>query len=308
MKRIIAVLLSVALIAALLAPIASAEFVYYKGTLTIDTPPANTTFAIRGNQLYGEQYDLSGLVVTFNCVNGFTQQMRYDDQEPGNDYPINWYNTRTLTKELLPGENRLHIYCSINDWDGEFHYSGENETFVVTAYADPNAPIIIKQPTATRKHNLFISLFGIPQGATLDFEAEAALPEGSGGSLSYAWYESSYSSSVADKLLGTGAKITLPDASTHKYYVVVTNTYEEGGQAKTISARSDQSKVIEERSLVVVAADEVLLILMGIFFYFPVDLFMGNFGPAFLTLGMSLWNLIKLPYTLGSFAFERWFV
>jgi len=114
----------------------------------------------------------------------------------------------------------------------------------VMAEDDPNAPVIIKQPSLTR---------WIRSRRTLALEVQAKLPDGIQGELSVAWYVSDQAEPIA-----TGAKTSISTSSLGGYtglgqyvpggsfdiYAVVTNTYtDSGGQMQTASIESDTSTV-----------------------------------------------------------------
>jgi len=109
--------------------------------------------------------------------------------------------------------------------------------------ADPNAPIITKQPKAV------VYMFA---GNTLNLEIAATLPAGSNGTLSIEWYDDDW------QLIATGAnvKIDMPVADVNlladtnaavqdlTYFAVVTNTYEDSeGQTQTVSLESNHTEV-----------------------------------------------------------------
>jgi len=106
---------------------------------------------------------------------------------------------------------------------------------------DPNAPVIDVQPQ---------EIGGVKVGKTFTLTVQARLPEGVDGTLSYQWINAASGTSIAT---GTSATLTAvfgengigdddlenPLYSTSYYYVVVTNTYEEGGVTKTASTQSE---------------------------------------------------------------------
>ncbi|MDR2686260.1 MAG: hypothetical protein LBB75_00785 [Oscillospiraceae bacterium] len=120
------------------------------------------------------------------------------------------------------------------------------------AAEDPNAPVITKQPKS------FVALFA---GKTLTVEVAAALPtgtEGSGGTLSYAWYDYDWQPGDFTAPIATGAKVTVDiPVSTDETFgremldpnrllcAVVTNTYVDAeGATKTASTKSGLVKVL----------------------------------------------------------------
>jgi len=120
------------------------------------------------------------------------------------------------------------------------------------ATEDPNAPIITKQPK---------SLVAMFAGNTLTVEVEAALPvgtAGSGGTLSYAWYDYDWQPGSLREPIATGAKVTIdiPVTAMETFgremadanrliCAVVTNTYEDDqGGTKTASTKSSLLKVL----------------------------------------------------------------
>ncbi|MCL2495417.1 MAG: hypothetical protein FWE98_07165 [Oscillospiraceae bacterium] len=110
---------------------------------------------------------------------------------------------------------------------------------------DPNTPVITMQPK---------SYVLMTNGRTLTLEVAAVLPEGSNGSLSYAWYEGWEPEEDADPI-ATGAKLVIPmkrellypgDEFGYDFYfsVVVTNTYiGTEGVEQTASTESEYSFV-----------------------------------------------------------------
>ena len=116
---------------------------------------------------------------------------------------------------------------------------------MASAAGDPNAPIITMQPKAEKTT--------VQVGKELKLEAQAQLPDGAKGTLSYAWYAYEDWTDPTARPIATGAKITIPVtqkmigdpsilAIAGNYYVVVTNTYK-NNQGKTQKAYSKSDDV-----------------------------------------------------------------
>jgi len=122
------------------------------------------------------------------------------------------------------------------------------------AEIDPNAPIILRQPNEAAF--LFI-------GDTLRLTVEARLPQGSEGTLSFAWYYYEPEFDEEPKAIGAGQNLTL--AITHDFfygdatpeeramyagkiyhfYVVVTNDFtDEDGQLQSVPVQSESAEVV----------------------------------------------------------------
>jgi len=119
----------------------------------------------------------------------------------------------------------------------------------VSAEADPNAPIITRQPKP------LVIMFA---GNTLNLEVVASLPAGSNGTLRIDWYDYDWQPGDETQPVATGAKAAIPievsqynlidspDVSTMEinYYAVLTNTYTDGeGNIQIVSVKSDPVEV-----------------------------------------------------------------
>jgi len=117
----------------------------------------------------------------------------------------------------------------------------------VWAAGEPNAPIITMQPKAEKTT--------VQVGKELKLEAQANLPDGIKGTLSYAWYAYVDWTDPGTKPIATGAKVSIPVtqdmigfgdpailAIAGNFYVVVTNTYKDS-QGKTQKAYTKSDDV-----------------------------------------------------------------
>ena len=112
------------------------------------------------------------------------------------------------------------------------------------AAIDPNAPVITALPN---------SPISVKIGKSFTLTAQARLPAGAEGTLSYAWYEF-----LGNRLVATGPSATITaEASINGmkvekyYYVVVTNTYEdENGVQQTASVESGTTAVLIINSII----------------------------------------------------------
>jgi len=153
------------------------------------------------------------------------------------------------------------------------------------AAADPNAPIITKQPTRA------IPIY-IQAGKTLNLEVQASLPqggEGSNGTLSYAWYENMTGPipSGAKLSISTTIPSSLNDAiQNFTYYVVVTNTYTDAqGQQQTAPIQSNSVAV-------------VTYIPLGNLFMSLWETMQFGKGPAVGALALAATSPLLLPLTI----------
>jgi hypothetical protein len=112
---------------------------------------------------------------------------------------------------------------------------------------DPNAPVITAQP----KSKIYIFA-----GKSLTVTVAASLPAGSDGTLSYAWYDYDWQPGYLNPPVATGASATIaiPAATQDEFnkeypganrtlYAVVTNTYVDGEEVKTATAKSNPVNV-----------------------------------------------------------------
>jgi len=104
------------------------------------------------------------------------------------------------------------------------------------AIVDAVAPKIIKQPVST----------GVNVGETKELTVEAALEDGSPGTLEYQWYRyltyRAYEDQAGIVITGaTGASFTIPTESDGEfnYYVVVTNNHKKASGRKMSSVKSN---------------------------------------------------------------------
>ena len=122
---------------------------------------------------------------------------------------------------------------------------------MASAADDPNAPVITKQPC--NPYNRSATLF-LQAGNAFHLEVEAALPEGSQGTLSYAWYDYNWQPGDTSPPVATGASVDihttedtviaggvrLSFATIIDYCVVATNTWLDDEQVQqSASRRSD---------------------------------------------------------------------
>jgi len=113
--------------------------------------------------------------------------------------------------------------------------------------ADPNAPIITKQPTEE---------FYVKAGKDIILEVSASLPLENNGTLSFAWYNYDWQPGSTTPPVSTAARAVIPtseemipfDDALHArkysadftYCAVITNTYIDAeGQTQTASVKSD---------------------------------------------------------------------
>jgi len=96
---------------------------------------------------------------------------------------------------------------------------------VASAADDPNAPIITKQPTKSN------GTFYLQAGKALQLDVEATPPEGSQGTLSYAWYDYNWQQGDTAPPVATGASVTIPTSED-----MVLKVFEESGRISSSSA------------------------------------------------------------------------
>lgn len=148
----------------------------------------------------------------------------------------------TITENMKPRSSVMAGFY-VQAWNDYMNNEGETihalteSNYVHVLIAHPYAPLITKQPPETAS---------IPVGGTLTLEAEAELPQGAPGTLSYAWYDYDWfkegdirapivTESKLERSITLEEMLTQEGQKSVTYYPVAINTYtDENGATQTL--------------------------------------------------------------------------